>query len=194
MSMPGIVFIFIFLQNVAFSWLMGIPSSGERIRKGRRVVGSLVAVVSILTALVAVLLSRLAVLIGAVSALPPFILAFSAAFYLAAEILLQRFLKEKPPVIREWAREAEGSGIAFAVALAVSGKPLGLGMATLAAASSIGGYFFFAWAFRGILDRLRLSPVPRSMRGAPLVLLSAALVSFAFMALDMGFLAALSGL
>lgn len=192
MSLPGTVFMFVFLQNVAFAWFVGLPEESSRARKGRAPAVAIVFSTSLFLAMASFLASKLTHRLGIHDALPPLLVALGALLSLLAESLARRFLKEKPPVIREWVRDAEGSGVAFAVALAVSGRALSMTMAFIAALSALGGYLAFAWAFRGILERLRLSPVPRSMKGVPIVLLSAALVSFAFMAVDSGFIVLLA--
>jgi electron transport complex protein RnfA len=56
-----------------------------------------------------------------------------------------------------------------------------------------GGYFLVSALMMAIRERLEIEPVPRSLRGFPLQLITAGLMAYAFMAFDRAFLAHVLG-
>lgn len=82
------------------------------------------------------------------------------------------------------ADEAVMSCLTFGVALIVTRADYGLGEAVLASLSSCVGYWAAVMVLDSIRERLELSAVPPSFRGAPGLLISAGLMAMAFLGID----------
>jgi Na+-translocating ferredoxin:NAD+ oxidoreductase subunit A len=79
------------------------------------------------------------------------------------------------------------------VVLIVTRGELGAWRSLVAGLAAGAGFFLVTSMMTAIRQRLEVEPVPRSLRGFPLQLITAGLMAYAFLAFDRGFLARFLG-
>jgi len=123
---------------------------------------------------------------------PAFVLlvaAFAAALHGLAARRAPAMLEEAGVSL---GRTATSTAVLGVVLIASRGG-LDAGRALLAGLGAGAGFFLVTSMMTAIRLRLEVEPVPRALRGFPLQLVTAALMAYAFLAFDRGFLARFLG-
>lgn len=187
MSYIGVVFSFVFVNNVVLSRMIGLPDSGD-IREtshGWMPMLFLLALcfVSALSGWGIWAITRKAGYLF----LPSFCLFFISMVYALEKAIAYARGKAANRLSVEL-RKIETSGIAFGVGALVARTQNDLLKSGLAALAAVCGYAAANFILAKIMERLELCDVPKHFRGAPAALINAGLVSMAFMALDQALL------
>jgi Na+-translocating ferredoxin:NAD+ oxidoreductase subunit A len=194
MSYLGIVITAVFASNALLTYGFGaIPERGREERASLALALALVCV----NALASTFLWAIRTL-----ALSPLGLgSVDILFFMIAAVPLLRFISRaastsnKPLIARIGASSDDlivGS-LVFGVALVSARSAFTLPEAAVASAASGLGYWMAQFLLESVRERLELSDVPAPFKGAPAMLISAGLMSLAFMSVDAAFIKNLVG-
>jgi electron transport complex protein RnfA len=194
MTFIGVIFTFVFIQNVFLSRMLGLPDSGEPAQTGFSVLGAcLLLALSLISSMAAWGISALAEgLHAGIVFLPAFCVAFLAVVSLL-ELSAKKAKRAYSGTLTMEIRKIEASGLAFGIGILTNQGRLTLLSVTVASAACVGGYACANLLFGKIMERLSLSHVPKAFRGTPIMLLNMGLISLAFMCFDQIFLRNLIG-
>lgn len=186
MSYLGIVLVSAFAANVLLAYGLGVCPAFRRDRESPLVSILALGLVNTLAA-AALWILRVLVLeplrLGSLDVLLFAVLVAPALKYLARAVAsLESPLLRK---IGSAADEAVVGCLVFGIALLSSRSGYLLPEAVLASASSCLGYWAALVILEAVRERLELSDLPASFRGAPSVLASAGLMAMAFMGIDL---------
>jgi electron transport complex protein RnfA len=196
MSWLAIIFTFALVDNVILSRLLGVcPASRETggMRAAAAVGGFTAALMAACGLGGWVLDSQVLVPLGFTLLRTPVFVFLVAGLSFLLNAVSARFL---PSLLR-------ATGASFP-AIGVNVAALGLVLITtrgeytafeslVAGLAAGAGYFLVTVLMMAIRERLEIEPVPRSLRGLPLQLITAGLMAYAFMAFDRAFLARVLG-
>lgn len=195
MSYLGIVVTSVFASNALLTYGLGsVPEEGSPARRGQLASALAFAIVNAFAAaflwgihsfvLFPLGLGSLDILFFALLAVP--LLKFVSR---AATLSSARFLSS----LGEKGEDLVVGSLVFGVALISANSGFSLPQALAASAASGLGFWAASALLKSIRDRLELSDLPRSFKGAPAMLLSAGLMSLAFMGIDAAFVKGLAG-
>lgn len=191
MSYLGIVAGSVLATNALLHYGLGtIPGiKGETSEKGPRGGIRSIATLTLLNALAAAVLWCLRSLTLEKIGLAPLDIFFFALLVVPPLKALSRAATGGGGIIAAIGAEADElivGSLVFGIALITARSGYTLGEAVAAAAASGFGYWMASALLESIHERLELSDLPRSIKGAPSMLISAALMSMALMGIDAG--------
>lgn len=198
MSYLGIVLTAIFGANALLAY--GLGTIPERERKGSVSLASALAL-----AIVNVIASALLWLIRSFALVPLGLAYLDVLFFSLIAVPLIKFLAR---LVQQGALKPEGllsrlgersddlvvGSLVYGIALVSSRSGYGLPEAALASLASGLGYWLSLFLLESVRERLELSDLPAPFQGAPSMLISAGLMSLAFMGIDAAFVKNLVGL
>jgi len=210
MSWAGIVFTFALVDNVVLSRLLGLPaneaSASSHSEGAEGSAASTVQTPSIwwLGISITVLMTASAVCGWALNALvlvpmgftllrTPVMVFLVAGLALGFQGMARRIV---PGVLEESGVSLARIGVncvVLGLVLVTTRSEYGLLQSLFAGVGAGAGYLLATALMDAIRDRLEIEPVPASVRGLPLQLITAGLMAYAFMAFDRAFLARLLG-
>jgi Na+-translocating ferredoxin:NAD+ oxidoreductase subunit A len=181
MSYIGVIFSFVFMNNVILNKLLGMPDTPQQKRVS--LLGMLLLfALSLTSAIIGWLLWKMTRKADYVF-LPSYCL-----YFLLVSILFEYMIRHTRPkisnVLSLELKRIEYSGIAFGLGAIIGQTRLNPVKAVIASAAAVCGYAAAQFILRKIMERLELSDVPRVFKGTPAMLLNAGLVSMAFLAID----------
>jgi electron transport complex protein RnfA len=196
MSWLSIIVLFVLVDNIFLSRLLGVCPSPSAPARMRTAVG-----IGITTTL---LMGSAALAAWALNSviLSPFDLGFLrtplyvlavAGLALALDALAARF---RPSLVQSAGFSVTGTAIssaALGVILIVTHDSWTAGQCLLAGVAAGLGYMLILSLMSSIQERLEIEQAPEALRGLPLHLISAGLLAYAFMAFDRAFLSRLLG-
>jgi Na+-translocating ferredoxin:NAD+ oxidoreductase subunit A len=186
-SYLGVLFTFVFAQNVVMEKLLGFPDASAEGQPRASLIGALLflalSVASSLAGWFLWSITRRA----DYAFLPAYTLYFIAVS-IAFEFLARKSRGKIPEAASLELKRIEYSGIAFGLGSIVAQAPLGPLKALAAGAASVCGYAAARFLLGKIMERLELSDVPKAFKGTPAMLLNAGLIALAFMSLDQAIL------
>lgn len=198
MSYIGIIVSSVFASNALLTYGLGsIPVNGaERSRDGREGLAMILTLV-----LVNALAASVLWCIHAFVLSPLGLGSLDIFFFALLAVPILKFLSKAAVLsgkglllpIGEKADELIVGSLVFGIALLSAESGYTLLQALAGSAASGLGYWLATGLLQSIRERLELSDLPRRMRGAPAMLLSAGLMALALMGIDAGFVKALAG-
>jgi Na+-translocating ferredoxin:NAD+ oxidoreductase subunit A len=195
-SWLGIIVLFVLVDNVFLSRLLGVsPAAGTPARMRTAVgTGLTTAILMTISALAAwVLNSLLLVPLGLGFLRTPAYVLSVAGLALALDALGARSF---PLLVRSAGFSLAGTAIgtaALGTILIVTHDGYSVVQCLVGGAAAGAGYILVLSLMASIQERLDIEQAPEALRGLPLHLISAGLLAYAFMAFDRAFLARLLG-
>jgi Na+-translocating ferredoxin:NAD+ oxidoreductase subunit A len=193
-SYIGIVVTSVFVSNAMLTYGLGtLPGSSHEDT------GSLASAVAL--ALVNTLASALLWLIHGLVLAPLGLDSLDILFFALIAVPLLKFIARAASISKKRAlartgRRAEDlivGSLVFGIALLSSRSDYSLPEAIAASAASGLGYWLVEFLLESLRERLELSDLPYSFRGAPAMLISTGLMALAFMGIDAAFVKGLVG-
>ena len=205
MSWAAIVFTFALVDNAVLSRLLGLPAvqpSGNPPSPGRGgsfrdsawwLGGSMTVLMGVSALAASVLNTWVLVPLGLTLLRTPVMVFLVVGFAMALQAAMHRVLPGASDRHGVSVLRLGVNCVALGLVLVTTRAEYGP-MASLLAGASAGAGYLIATALMGaIRERLEVEPVPPSLRGLPLQLITAGLMAYAFMAFDRAFLARLLG-
>jgi len=187
MSYIGIIFSFVFMNNVILNAMLGLPDSAENGESRFNLLGTfLLLVLSLVSSFVGWALWSITRRADYVF-LPAYCLYFlfvSAGF----EVIIRHSRPNISTALSMELRRIEYSQVAFGVGAIIGQAQLNPLRSIIAGVAAVCGYAAAHFLLRKIMERLELSDVPPLFRGTPAMLLNAGLVSLSMIAIDQALL------
>jgi electron transport complex protein RnfA len=194
MSYIGIVVTSVFATNALLTYGLGSVPDGRRGESGSLVSAIALAVVNTASVLLLWPIHRLMLA-------PLGLESLDIVFFALLAVPLLKFIaraasESKAKILARTGGRAEEQivgSLVFGIALISSRSDYAFAEAIVAGAASGLGYWLSEFLLESLRERLELSDLPIAFRGGPAMLISAGLMSLAFMGIDAAFIKGLAG-